>query len=87
LFTQKKPLQFFKNIFTVLLMKKTWVGYAAKNNLPSLKNGILTSTTLPAVLNDLPADSLLLSDEWYATAYKSSTDIKKIIRGYRYLCY
>ncbi len=87
LFTQKKPLQFLKNIFTVLFMQKTWVGYAAKNNLPTIKTGIITSTTLPAVLNDLPVESLLLSDEWYATAYKTSTDIKKIIRGYRYLCY
>ncbi len=87
LFTQKKPLQFFKNSFAVLFMQKTWVGYAAENSLPALKNGILTSTTLPAVLNDLPLESLILSDEWYATAYKIPTDIKKIIRGYRYLCY
>lgn len=86
-FTQKKPLQFFKNLFAVLFMQKTWVGYAVKNNLPAIKQGILTSTALPAQLNDLPAESLLLSDEWYATSYKTSTDIKKIMRGYRLLCY
>jgi O-antigen biosynthesis protein len=86
-FTQKKPLQFFKNVFAVLCMQKTWVGYAVKNNLPRLKEGILTSTTLPAALNDLPGESLLLSDEWYASSYKVAIDIKKIIRGYKYLSY
>jgi O-antigen biosynthesis protein len=85
---QKKILQFFKNIFWVLLGKKTWVGYAApENKLPLIKTGVLTSTTLPAALNDLPAESLHLSDEWYATSYSASTDIKKILRGYKYLCY
>jgi O-antigen biosynthesis protein len=85
---QKKPLLFFKNIFWVLWGKKTWVGYAAtENKLPVIKTGVLSSTTLPAVLNDLPAESLHLSDEWYATSYSASTDIKKILRGYKYLCY
>jgi O-antigen biosynthesis protein len=85
---QKKPLQFFKNVFWVLAREKTWVGYAiAFDKLPVIKTGILTSTTLPAILNDLPVESLHLSDEWYATSYSASTDIKKIVRGYKYLCY
>jgi O-antigen biosynthesis protein len=88
LFMQKKPMQFLKNIFLVLLREKTWVGYAvAADKLPVIKTGILTSTTLPAALNDLPAESLHLSDEWYATSYAAATDIKKILRGYKYLCY
>lgn len=86
-FTQKKPLHFFKNLFAVLFMQKTWVGYAVKNNLPGLREGVLTSTSLPGILNDLPQESLLLSDEWYAGSYKTSTDIKKILRGYKYLSY
>jgi GT2 family glycosyltransferase len=86
LFTQKKPFQFFKNVFTVLCMQRTWVGYAAATNkLPRIKKGILTSTALPTAMNDLPAESLHLSDEWYATFYSATTDIKKIARGYRYL--
>jgi GT2 family glycosyltransferase len=86
-FTQKRPLLFFKNVFSVLCMQKTWIGYAVKNNLPPVKNGILTSTALPAQLNRLPQESLLLSDEWYATSYKISEDIKKIAKGYKYLYY
>jgi O-antigen biosynthesis protein len=84
---QKKPLRFFKNVFTVLLMQKTWIGYAAAGQLPAIKKGVLTSTTLPVQLNDLPVESLLLSDEWYATYYSAATDLKKIIRGYKYLSF
>lgn len=86
LFLQKKPLRFFKNVFSVLFMQKTWVGYAAPvAKLPAIKKGILTSTTLPESINDLPVESLYLSDEWYATYYSAATDLKKIIRGYKYL--
>ena len=83
---QKKPLRFFKNVFAVLFLQKTWIGYAAPSgDLPSIKKGILTSTTLPQSVNDLPTESLYLSDQWYATYYTTATDIKKLIRGYRYL--
>jgi len=85
---QKKPLRFFKNVFAVLFRQKTWVGYAAPSGkLPAIKKGILTSTALPPQVNDLPIESLKLSDEWYAMFYSVATDMKKIIRGYRYLWY
>ncbi len=88
LILQKKPVQFFKNLRDVLLQKKTWVGYAKMpSTLPAIKPGIITSTTLPLGLNQLPQQSLQLSDEWYATSYSVTTDIKKIWRGYKYLCY
>lgn len=88
LLLQKKPVQFFKNVWQVLLRKKTWVGYAVSSGLlPSLKTGVLTSTSLPVVVNSLPEESLRRSDEWYASSYSISTDINTIIRGYKYLCY
>ena len=88
LLLQKKPVQFLLNIIDVFFTKKTWVGYATDlDKLPPIKKGILTSTTLPKTVNDLPIESLHLSDEWYATSYSAATDIKKIIRGYKYLCY
>ena len=88
LLLQKKPVQFLLNIIDVFYTKKTWVGYATDlDKLPPIKKGILTSTTLPKTVNDLPIESLYLSDEWYATSYSAATDIKKIIRGYKYLCY
>ncbi|MBS1509438.1 MAG: glycosyltransferase [Bacteroidetes bacterium] len=85
---QRKPFGFVQNIFKVLFLQRSWVGYApASTGLPRIRKGILTSTTLPAAINDLPQESLQLSDEWYATYYSATTDFKKIIRGYRYLGY
>jgi hypothetical protein len=84
---QKKPLQFFKNLWAILLRRKTWVGYAVNSTLlPAIKTGIITSTSLPAAINGLPEESLHLSDEWYAASYSIATDINTIIRGYQYLC-
>ncbi len=85
---QKKPFNFFKNILAVLFLQKTWVGYATYlNKLPPIKKGIITSTALPESVNDLPLESLYLSDQWYATSYSAATDLKKILKGYKYLCY
>ena len=83
---QKKPVHFFKNVFEVLFLKKTWVGYAVTHNdLPEVKAGILTTTGLPRMLNTLPTESLAASDKWYATDYEIWGDIKIITRGYRLL--
>ncbi len=88
LILQKKPLLFFKNVFTILAGQKTWIGYASPaDRLPIIKKAVLTSTGLPKQVNDLPIESLYLSDEWYATYYSSTIDIKKIIKGYKYLWY
>lgn len=85
---QKKPFRFYKNIFDVLLRRKTWVGYAsAKNELPAIRKGIITSTELPAQLNELPEESLRKTDEWYASSYSLLLDLQKIRNGYKTLYY
>jgi O-antigen biosynthesis protein len=83
---QQRPGGFLANLWAVLLRRKTWVGYASgAAGLPAIKKGVLTSTSLPVALNELPPESLLVSDEWYATGYTAYTDLKKIARGFRYL--
>jgi O-antigen biosynthesis protein len=86
IFIKKNAGAFYKNVFAILVAKKTWVGYASTaNSLPELKAGIITSTALPAMMNDLPTESLLKSDEWYASGYSMMTDLKKIGRSFKYL--
>ena len=86
LLLQKKRMGFLKNVFSVLAGNKTLVGYAGDaRQLPKIRQGILTSTSLPAAMNNLPAESLIASDEWYATGYSTTVDLEKIRRGYRYL--
>lgn len=88
IFIKKNVTAFYKNVFMVLSGKKTWVGYATETrDLPKLKSSVITSTTQPAVLNDLPAESLQKSDAWYASGYTMITDLKKIGRGFKYLHY
>ncbi|MEP7237553.1 MAG: glycosyltransferase family 2 protein [Ferruginibacter sp.] len=85
---QKKPLRFYKNVFSVLIKQKTWIGYAGKGTgLPILLKAVLTSTSLPAVLNELPAESLHNADEWYASNYSVLLDLQQIKRGYKQLFY
>jgi hypothetical protein len=88
IFIKKNAAVFYRNVFSVLAGKKTWVGYAtAANGLPAIKAPVITSTALPDILNDLPAESLQKSDEWYASGYTAITDLKKIGRGFKYLHY
>jgi O-antigen biosynthesis protein len=88
LFVQKKPGSFYKNVFAVLAGQKTWIGYAlTPNRLPPIKPSVITSTALPAAINELPVESLQQNDEWYATVYSPFIDLKKLIRGFRYLHY
>jgi GT2 family glycosyltransferase len=88
IFIKQKMTGFYKNVFAVITGKKTWVGYATEaNGLPAIKTPVITSTALPAILNDLPVESLQKSDEWYASGYTTLTDFKKIGRGFKYLHY
>jgi Predicted glycosyltransferases len=83
---QHKPISFFKNVFDVFFLRKTWVGYALPEpQLPALKSGVLSTTGVPSSLNSLPEESLTSSDKWYASDYTVWQDIGLIRRGYRFL--
>jgi GT2 family glycosyltransferase len=87
LFLQMKPANFYKNVFSVLTGKKTWVGYASlSNGLPVIRKGVITSTSLPGMLNELPEESLRKSDEWYAINYSAMLDLQKMRTGFKFLC-
>ncbi len=83
---KKRPFVFFGNVLDVLLLKKTWIGYALQEKtLPSLKQGILTSTGLPAHLNTLSQKSLRAIDEHYAKCFNYINDLKLIWTNYKLL--
>ncbi len=86
LLIKARPLVFFKNITSVLFLKKTWIGYALDGkDLPELKPGVLTSTGLPARLNTLPDQSLLVADVSYAKNFTALSDIRMIWVNYKLL--
>jgi O-antigen biosynthesis protein len=83
---KSKPLLFFKNVFNVLFLRKTWIGYALREtDLPMVKPGILTTTGLPASLNTLPDESLQSADELYAKNFHILNDIRIVWLNYKLL--
>lgn len=87
LFFVKKPFSFLGNCISVIIGRKTWIGYnAPAGDLPALRKSILTNNGLPAGRKQtLPLQSLQMMDYWYAGDYEPATDIKLIMNGYRQL--
>ena len=76
----KKPLKFLENIWYVIIGRRSWVGYATSGkNLPSLRPGVLAFNGIPvSSRQELPAESLLLMDYWYAKDFEPVNDLKLI---------
>lgn len=87
LFMVRKPGTFFAHCFSVLLGRKTWVGYARPEpHLPRLREAVIACNGVPvSAEQSLPAESLQMLDYWYARDYEPSTDLKLIRRAYRSL--
>jgi hypothetical protein len=87
LFFVKKPLKLLGNCFRVLLAKRTWVGYTTNGkSLPVLRKGIMGCNGVPVdKVHQLPAESLQISDQWYARDYEPVLDLKILGKTYRQL--
>ncbi len=89
IFLIRKPLGFVKNIFGVLLAKKTWVGYCntgTRNTemLPELRPGVLNPSE---ALNHrgMNSDTLDRLNLLYARDYRTKNDLNLILKGLRNL--
>ena len=87
-FVAKKPLGLIRNIFLVLIGKKTWVGYAKSVNdkqtyLPAIKKGIISPTV--GRKNKTDENFIRKMNVIYAKDYKIPTDIGLIFKGLHYL--
>jgi hypothetical protein len=90
IFIVKNPFGLIKNIFSVLLGYKSWVGYfkalksADTENLPKLKPAILSPYL---ILNQERFDEELNRrlNLLYAKDYKPENDLKIILKGLKYL--
>ncbi len=81
---EKNKIGFAKNLFHVLIGKKTWVGYSANNMqssaIPRLKKGVLNPSSM--VRNtSLHADNILKLNVLYAKDYKILNDIRIVLNG------
>lgn len=86
---QKKPLNYFKNIFNVLFGLKSWVGYYIYENfnqnlLPKIKKGVLSPVDIIKNKEMTPEiiDRLNMA---YAKDYNVLNDFVIIVKGFRLL--
>ncbi len=86
-FIVKKPFYFFANCFSVLLAKKTWIGYAQEEKaLPVLRPAVIACNGLPVAGGQkISKEGIQMMDYWYARDYELITDLKMIIKTYRNL--
>jgi len=83
----KTGLSILQNAVTVLLGKKTWVGYIVpEKKLPFIQTPIITHFGLPyQQQHPLNNDSLSKLDDVYAKNYEWHLDVKIIIQNYKSL--
>ncbi|MCX6251177.1 MAG: glycosyltransferase [Bacteroidetes bacterium] len=89
LFIVKKPFGLIRNIFSVLICCKSWVGYFYRStedldHLPAIRKGVLNPSD--AVKNkNIPSETLSRLNLMYARDYKFTNDLNLIIKGFREL--
>jgi GT2 family glycosyltransferase len=83
----RKPLNFFRNCFMVLLAQRTWIGYVINGKpLPRLRKAIIGCNGMPLnSIQSLPAESLRMIDDWYAREYEPAQDLTWLLKSYRML--
>jgi hypothetical protein len=81
------PAKLCRNIFEILLGKKSWVGYSLvpQNNLPKIRPGVIGTNGLPVKRDGRPEEGLSLLDDLYAREYSVSRDLNLIMKGYKWL--
>jgi O-antigen biosynthesis protein len=88
IFIVKKPLGYLRNVFLVLVGKRSWIGYSVHDNkaeqrLPSIRKGILSpADVLPQ--RQLSRDDISRLNILYARNYKLSNDARILLKGFRH---
>jgi len=92
IFIVKKPIGFFKNIFSVFIGCKSWVGFFNPSNDTSkylIKKGVLSLADVftPSPVNAVNIDETLVDriNMLYAKDYKIFNDLNIIIKGFKHL--
>lgn len=89
IFVVHNPLVFIRNIFQVLVGKKTWVGYSTspsgtnQAHLPAIRKGVISLTTNSQIIDDKNYTRKM--NVIYAKDYRVFTDIGLIFKRLRFL--
>lgn len=83
----QKKTSYIRNIFQVLLGKKSWVGFSQQSgqvHLPSIRRGVLNPSN-SIKIKDLDQATLRRLDNFYAKDYTVATDFNILWQGFRAL--
>jgi GT2 family glycosyltransferase len=88
-FFVKNPLSFIRNIFQVIIGKKTWVGYASdpsgasQTYLPAIRKGVISPVI--SAQNTKDENYIRKMNVIYAKDYRLFTDVGLVIKGFAFL--
>ena len=86
-FVSGRPLRFYRNIFSVLVGRCSWVGFSGKSQnpaLPKIKRGVLSLSLIRYGANATP-EQCEKTDLFYAKDYQLRNDLAIMARGVRHL--
>ncbi|MBR5958749.1 MAG: glycosyltransferase [Salinivirgaceae bacterium] len=86
-FVSGRPLRLYRNIFSVLVGRCSWVGFSGKSQnpaLPKIKRGVL-SLSLIRYGADATPEQCEKTDLFYAKDYQLRNDLAIMARGVRHL--
>ncbi len=82
-FTMQQPWSFIRNCISVLMGRKTWIGYhTSGSGLPSLRQAVISES---GPQKETSLENAARLDYWYARNYEPLHDLKLIIRNYKNL--
>ncbi|MFN9709907.1 MAG: glycosyltransferase family 2 protein [Bacteroidota bacterium] len=81
------PSELLKNIFKIIIGRKTWVGYTGRetDHFPHLPAAVLSPSGIPVSQNQLSKEAQNQANGWYAQEYEPLNDLMLIFRHYKYL--
>jgi O-antigen biosynthesis protein len=85
----KNPVGLLRNIFTVLLSLKSWVGYSElteseRQRLPAIKKGVLNPFDAFSG-QPVPGEAVSRLNLMYARSYRLANDLNIVLKGFREL--
>ncbi|MGE5424310.1 MAG: glycosyltransferase [Syntrophothermus sp.] len=88
MFLVKKPFGMVRNILSILIGRKSFVGYSVSSDsdhqhLPEIRKGVLNPVDAFGTGKKIPGDAASRLNMMYARDYKVTNDLTIIIKGFR----
>lgn len=85
IFFHPQPVGLIKNIFMIIIGKRTWIGYSGSHHtyLPSIPKAVLSPSGIPLPKDTLNNEAQIKANEWYAQEYELMMDVGLMFTHYK----